>query len=171
MGKNYPPGFHLCQVSVVFGLHQRPHRSDPGFNKEHRSHTSSISGDHKPVLPEAGGPCRWFGGWTEAGGGEAWQQLLCAAQGGGGPSLMPVNHRPSNSRKTSSDRFMRPPPFIRLHSSRPPLPLCALWQLEVGQQQRNAQNTQDRTQRKKWVGIIFFFFSPCVPKTLGIFFP
>lgn len=52
--KNEPPAFHLRQVPVMFGLHKRPRRSDPRFNRGHRSHTSSISGDHRALLPPAG---------------------------------------------------------------------------------------------------------------------
>lgn len=38
----------------MFQLHKRPCRSDPMFTRQHSNHTSSISGDHRAALPEAG---------------------------------------------------------------------------------------------------------------------
>lgn len=67
--KNQPHTFHLSQMSVMFDLHKCSCRSDPGFYRGHSSYISSISGDHRPVLPEAGVDAADFGGWTEAGGG------------------------------------------------------------------------------------------------------
>lgn len=49
----------------MFTLHKQPCGSDPGFNREQSSHTSSISGDHRAALPGAG---TRLAGWIEAGG-------------------------------------------------------------------------------------------------------
>lgn len=187
--KNEPHTFHLSQVSVMFELHKCSCRSDPWFYRGHSSHTSSISGDHRAVLPEARVNTADFGGWTEAGGGgggrEAWQQLLCAGWGGSGPSLLPVKDCPSNSRKPAQadlwDRHPSTPPHhhscCQLHSLSseqrgPPLvlsgssfvPYDLVQPCGRAAAERNVQNTQ---YREEWDNMSLthsqgrdFFFYP-----------
>lgn len=163
-GKRSSSTFHLRQVSVMFGLHKQPCRSDLKFNREQSSHTSSIIGDHRALLPEAGETCCCAGGRTEAGavgggGGEAWKQFLCA--GRGGPSLLPVNHCPSNSRKPAQadlwDHHPLSPSLPVLRQAGPPLLLTVslfvphdlVKPCGRAAAERNVQNTQDRKEGDK----------------------
>ncbi|KAI9540238.1 hypothetical protein NQZ68_002172 [Dissostichus eleginoides] len=75
----------------------RPRRSDPRFNRGHRSHTSSISGDHRALLPPAGLLAAVW--WMDRGRRRRTDNIPSVRPGGGGPSLLPVKHRPSISRK------------------------------------------------------------------------
>lgn len=92
------------------GYISAPAAPTPRSDRGHSSHTSSISGDHRAVFgtPGTGGGGRW-----------RWRSPSTTAplwRGGGGPSLPPVNHCPSTSRKPArADLWERHP--------LPPLPL------------------------------------------------
>lgn len=148
----------------MFGLHKRPRRSDPRFNRGQSSHTSSISGDHRAVLPGAGFLVSFFyldGRKQEAlVGGEGLTTAPLCRPGRGGPSLLPVKDCPSNSRKPAQADLWDhppPPPFLLPKDRRgPPLVLSVSFFVPCDLEQpcgpaaaeRNAQNTQDRRLRK-----------------------
>lgn len=136
--------FHLCQMSVKFRLHKWPCRSDPGFNQQRSGCTSSLSGDCRAALPGAGGP------WCP-------QQLLCAAQAGCGPSLLPLNHQSRQIYGTTPPSSTHTPPGLT----------CGLVKLRGwAAAQRNALNTHDSKKGKKMAHCPLGFVS----KPSGVFF-
>lgn len=116
----------------MFELHKSPCRSDPGFYGGHSSHTSSISGDHRPVKPEAGGRrCRfrrmdrsrrW---WRKRG---VTTAPLCRP-GWKWPLTSPCETLSLKLSQTSSGRFMGPSPPS---ASSPPPPVLPAPQPALG---------------------------------------